>query len=220
MKKKRQRQRGRETSNTYDLKETTLKITLDYLCQISDRRFQDVCRIQQNFTRDSSKNFKWRWSWIESVSTHCNSSRQKINLVKRHSVVRTNLKYRAWRSSCGTRHNVERDMSSDLFRRSSFKNCRDVSFTSVSISIDTSIFRHRFSERHSSDASRSATWAWSWYSPAISLIVWQVLRANSELPRVTDVAEWSLTLSSHRHVLWYESYKTWTVKCRYQKVLE
>ena len=90
----------------------------------------------------------------ESTPTRCSTSRQKFNRAKRASVVnrgaRTGLKHRAWRS----RHNVERDMSSELCRRSTLTVCRGVSVTATSISVRTSLVRHLFSGRDLSGAPR------------------------------------------------------------------
>ena len=83
---------------------------------------------------------------------------KKFNLAKRFSAVnlgaRTALKHRAWRSSCNARHNVERDMSSELCRPSTLRVCRGVSVTGTSISAKTSLVRRRFSGRDSSGAPR------------------------------------------------------------------
>ena len=38
-----ERERERETPNTYALVQTTLKITIDCLCRVPSRRFQDTC---------------------------------------------------------------------------------------------------------------------------------------------------------------------------------
>ena len=93
-----------------------------------------------------------------STPSPCSTSRQKFNLAKRFSAVnrgaRTGLKHRAWRSSCRARHHVERDMSSELCRRSTLRVCRGVSVTAVSISARTSLVRRRFSRRDSSDVPR------------------------------------------------------------------
>ena len=67
---------------------------------------------------------------------------------------RAGLKHRAQRSSCRARHSIERDMSSELCRRSTLRVCRGVSVTAVSISARTSLARRRFSGRDSSDAPR------------------------------------------------------------------
>ena len=81
----------------------------------------------ENTTRVRSKGFKCRLPGIESTPTRCSTSRQKFNRARRFSVVnrsaRTGMKQRAWRSSCNARHNVERDMSSELCRRSTLRVC-------------------------------------------------------------------------------------------------
>ena len=100
----------------------------------------------ENFTtRVRSKGFKCRLPQIESTPTRCSTPRRKFNRAKRFSVVnrgaRTGLKHRAWRSSCGARHNVERDISSELCRRSTLRVCRGLSVTATSISARTSLGR-------------------------------------------------------------------------------
>ena len=67
---------------------------------------------------------------------------------------RTGLKHHAWRSSCRARHNVERDISSEVCRRSTLRVCRGISVTATSISANTSVVRRRFSGRDSSVAPR------------------------------------------------------------------
>ena len=67
---------------------------------------------------------------------------------------RTGLTHHAWRTSCSARHSVERDISSELCRRSTLKVCRGVSVTAVSISARTSLVRRRFSGQDWSGAPR------------------------------------------------------------------
>ena len=108
--------------------------------------------------RVRSEGFRCSLPRTESTPTRCGTSRQKFNLAKRFSAVnlgvRTGSKHRAGRSSCRAGHNVERDMSSELCRRSTIRSCRGVSVSAVSISARTSLVRRRLSGRDSSGAPR------------------------------------------------------------------
>ena len=64
------------------------------------------------------------------------------------------LEARAWRCSCSARHSVERDMSSELCRRSTLRVCHGFSVAAVSTSARTSLVRRRFSGRDWSGAPR------------------------------------------------------------------
>ena len=69
---------------------------------------------------------------------------------------------RSWRAvraetlrlGCNARHNVDRDMSSELCRRSTFSVCSGVSVTAVLTSAKISLVRRRFSGRDWSGAPR------------------------------------------------------------------
>ena len=90
----------------------------------------------------------------------CRGSRARPRAAARHGKIQPcqavsscqsratdGLKHRAWRSSWSARHSVERDMSSELCRRSTLRVCRGVSVTAASISARTSLVRRRFSGR-------------------------------------------------------------------------
>ena len=166
------------TPNTYALARTTFEITIGCLSeQALSRRLQvqhrqKTCptvglfgpwfKTRSNETRKKKNTrarelvHKCRLPRIESTPTRCSTSRQKFKPAKRFSVVsrgaRTGTKHRAWRSSCRARHSVERDMSSELCRRSTLRVCRGVSVTETSISARASLVRRLFSGREWSGA--------------------------------------------------------------------
>ena len=128
----------------------------------------------------------------------------KFNRAKRFSVVnrgaRTSLKHRGSRSSCNARHSVERDMSSELCRRSSLRVCRCVSVTATPISANTSVARRRFSRRDSSGAPRRRC-----------LIF--VLMLSSQSGRIARISRgfrfsWSHWRRSQRHDPWVQKLQT------------
>ena len=115
---------------------------------------------------------------------------------------RTDLKHRAWRSSCRARHNVERDISNELCRRSTLRVCRGFSVTATSISANTSVVR-RFRRTSTQmldlrlDALQRPVW------PQCTHLAW-----FSGPHRATGAAERRLALPSQRHDRWVQKLLT------------
>ena len=126
----------------------------------------------------------------ESTLTRCSTSRQKFSRAYRVAAInpdaRTGLKHRAWRSSCNARHSVERDMSSELSRRSTVGVCRGVSVTAVSILAKTSLVRRRFSGRDSSGAARR------------SCLSFVLMLSSDQSGRIARISRGFRSSSSHR----------------------
>ena len=95
--------------------------------------------------------------WVEiGQCAHDHGAQFELRRANPFSAVnrgaRTGLKHRAWRSSCSACHTVERDMFSELCRRSTLRVCRGVSVTATSISARSSLDRRLFSGRDWSGA--------------------------------------------------------------------
>ena len=105
---------------------------------------------------------------------------------------RAGLKHRAWRSSCRARHSVERDMSSELRRRGTFRICSGVSVTAVSISAKTSLVRRLFSG-----------WEWSG-APRRSCLSFVLMLSSDQSGRIGSISRGfsALLEPSQRHDPW------------------
>ena len=75
-----ERERERETPNTYALVQTTLKITIDCLCRVPSRRFQDTCTAaatSQNRERNDNNRKQRERRRVETAEGEGKKSRER-----------------------------------------------------------------------------------------------------------------------------------------------